>query len=93
MVYPVNQYRAIVVTTDQIVSLNTRAGSLTESIHTCNITKVKASMPTRLVAATRNERIVLLLLSTGELAIYADGRILSVQALSHVRGELSLEPF
>ena len=54
MVYPVNQYRVIVVTTDQIVSLNTRAGCLTESIHTCKITKVKASMPTRLVAATRN---------------------------------------
>ena len=90
--FPINQYKATVVTTSQIASFNTRSVTLEESVSVRNMTRTQWSEPPRIVAACQYNNALVVLLSSGELVFYANQRILTAQQLSQINGELLLDP-
>ena len=62
--HPLNQYRVVVVTSQQVVSLNTRSVVLSDAMHVSNISRM-SNQVVSIVAATISDRNVLVLLSSG----------------------------
>ena len=65
LVHPLNQYKAVVVTTRQVATLNTRSLSLSEPLSVRNISRASSPEGPLLVSAHKAPNFLLLLLSTG----------------------------
>lgn len=93
-VFPLNQYKVLVVTSRRISLLNTRSLQQGPFLLANNITRIATYQhQAEIIAVCRHQNTLLLLLGSGELARYSNERILSSHQLPRLHGELPLLPF